>query len=99
MVRPIIRRCLAFESLHLTDAAFASQRKAAEERVCPIYNFALCRREERGITPALSATLALARNGRFARHSGMNHKYRSGRPIFQRQFLERLLHQVRKLVG
>jgi len=27
---------------------FASQRTATEARVCPTYNFALCRREERG---------------------------------------------------
>src|SRR5271156_5103857 len=32
MVWPIIRRYLAFESLHLTDATFASQRNAAECR-------------------------------------------------------------------
>ena len=36
---------------------------------------------------------------RLYKNSGMNHKYRSGRPIFQRRFLERPLHQVRKLVA
>src|SRR2546426_8208862 len=38
MVWPIIGRCVAFGSLHLTDAASASQRMAALARACRTRN-------------------------------------------------------------
>src|SRR5580658_8486047 len=47
MVWPIIRRYLAFESLHLTDATFASQRNAAKCR-CKVRMSCLCKVEMSG---------------------------------------------------
>ena len=62
---------LAFGWLHLTDAAFASQRTAAEDECVRPRTFVLCRfTEKRGINPELSLLLLYPRHFRVARHPG-----------------------------
>src|SRR5580700_6031054 len=59
MVWPTIKGCMAFASLHLTDAAFARQRTRGfrSERAAPPHH------SSQTITPESSATRKVSRNG------------------------------------